>query len=155
MPCEPDASTHSVLPGATFKDCFRIRVDGYLLTAAEAAERSLSNPPLWVSTLMSTRDRLVGIFGLRGLDKTVSDPARQIGMFPVVTQSVERVVLGFDDKHLDFRIVIDVAQGDNATDVRATTLVLPHHWGGKAYLAAVMPFHKRIVPVMLEAIARN
>ncbi len=73
----------------------------------------------------------------------------------MVLRSPERVVIGFDDRHLDFRIVIDAAQGDSGTDIRATTLVRPRNLGGRIYLAMVMPFHKRIVPSMLNRIAER
>jgi hypothetical protein len=70
-------------------------------------------------------------------------------MFPVVGQSPDRVVLGFDDRHLDFRIVVALA-GGWAT---LTTAVRWHNAFGRAYLAAVMPFHRVIAARMLEGVA--
>jgi len=57
---------------------------------------------------------------------------------------------GFNDKHLDFRLVVDVAPDGPARSITATTLVLTHNWLGRAYLAVILPFHRLIVPAMLR-----
>ena len=72
-----------------------------------------------------------------------------------MSETRERLVAGFNDRHLDFRVVVDVApsgegKGQNVT---ATTLVLTHNWLGRAYLAVIMPFHRLIVPAMLRQVA--
>ncbi len=141
-----------LLPEATFVDSFQRTLPGMHLSAEQAIRSTLEHPPVWISGLMNLRDRLVAIVGLKGLDKADHGDAAMIGGFPVVFRSPERVVLGFDDKHLDFRIAIDVQHRDSGTEIRATTLVRPHHWGGRVYLGLVMPFHKRIVPSMLNRI---
>lgn len=57
----------------------------------------------------------------------------------------ERVVLGFDDRRLDFRIVILVDPlGPNASRITLGTAVQTHNVLGRAYLAFVMPFHNAI-----------
>ena len=64
------------------------------------------------------------------------------------------IVASSTDTHLDFRIVIDVANlANDARVVTATTLVKRHNLLGRVYLAVVMPFHKRIVPAMLNRLA--
>jgi hypothetical protein len=72
----------------------------------------------------------------------------------VVSSSSERVVLGFDDTHLNFRLVVDVkALNETTRRVTATTLVHRNNIFGRLYLAAVMPFHKLIVPTMLARLS--
>ena len=80
---------------------------------------------------MALRDRLVAPLGLK--------PAPASG-FPVVSETPEQVVLGFDDSHLDFRVVVTVAAG-KAT---LTTIVRRRNWLGRAYLFAILPFHRLI-----------
>jgi hypothetical protein len=80
---------------------------------------------------MALRDSLVAPFGLK--------PAPR-GGFPLIAESPERVVMGFDDRHLDFRIVVTVA-GGIAT---LTTIVRRRNALGRLYLAAIMPFHRLI-----------
>jgi hypothetical protein len=75
-----------------------------------------------------------------------------IGMFPVLSETPDRVIAGFNDKHLDFRVVVDVATFPDTQQVTATTLVLTHNLLGRAYLAIIMPFHRLIVPAMMRQI---
>ncbi len=120
------------LPGCDFADCYEIAVpEG--LDAPEAVRRAFANGPRWAKALMETRDVLVGLVGLK--------PAPSTG-FPVISETPDEVVLGFDDRHLDFRIVVGVAQGR----ARLTTLVRRHNLFGRLYLAAILPFHRRIAP---------
>ncbi len=60
---------------------------------------------------------------------------------------------GLDDKHLDFRVVIDVAGTADQQRVTATTLVLTHNLLGRAYLTIILPFHRLIVRNMLRQVA--
>ena len=46
-----------------------------------------------------------------------------IGIFPVISQTPDRLVAGFNDSHLDFRVVVDVATHGAGQQVTATTLV--------------------------------
>ncbi len=74
----------------------------------------------------------------------------------MVSATDERVVLGFDDRHLDFRIVIDVmADRPSGQTLSVMTLVHRNNLLGRLYLAAVMPFHKMIVRTMLSGIGRR
>jgi hypothetical protein len=76
-----------------------------------------------------------------------------IGIFPVVSQTPGRVIAGFNDHHLDFRVVIDVTEPGDLRQVTATTLVKTHNWLGRTYLAIIMPFHRLIVPALLRQVA--
>jgi hypothetical protein len=103
---------------------------------------------------MATRNRVVRLFQLKTVEMGVDDPRaaqRTVGGFPVVAQSPQEVVLGFDDKHLDFRVSITVApDGATGTQVTVTTVVKTNNLLGRVYLAAVMPFHRAIVRHLLE-----
>jgi hypothetical protein len=74
-------------------------------------------------------------------------------MFPIESVSPGRIVLGFDDRHLDFRVVVDVAATGVAREVTATTLVRMNNRLGRAYLTAILPFHKLVVRAMLADVA--
>ena len=73
-----------------------------------------------------------------------------IGIFPVVSETPERLVAGFNDYHLDFRVVVDVAPKGGGQEVTTTTLVLTHNWLGRTYLAVITPFHRLIARVLLQ-----
>jgi hypothetical protein len=94
---------------------------------------------------------MVAPFGLK-----TSAPAGAsdlIGIFPIVSQTPGRLVAGFDDRHLDFRVVIDVASTACGQRVTATTLVLTHNLLGRVYLAIILPFHRLIARRMLRQVA--
>ena len=60
---------------------------------------------------MSLRNTLVAPFGLK--TSGASAAREMIGIFPIVSQTPDRLVAGFNDSHLDFRVVVDVtAPGD-------------------------------------------
>src|SRR5437899_137678 len=113
----------------------------------------LARQPLWIESLTSLRNILVTPFGLKTSGASRTAPREMIGIFPVVSETPERLVAGFNDKHLDFRVVVDVANSGTARNVTATTLVKTHNWLGRTYLAIIVPFHRQIVPTLLRRIA--
>jgi hypothetical protein len=151
----PVSLPHPLLPAADWADRFTLGLPVDNLTAREAARLALENPPGWVRRLMALRNALVAPFGLKGAAEELKTSEVEIGGFPVVSASDDRVVLGFDDRHLDFRIVIDVmADRPRGQTLSVMTLVHRNNLFGRLYLAAVMPFHKLIVRTALTGVAR-
>jgi len=138
-----------VLAGADFIDAYRVTIADSHVDASEAARRMLARPPAWISQLMATRNALVRPLGLKP-GAPAGDRRARIGSFPIESASPGRIVLGFDDRHLDFRLVVDVAAAAPGAEVTATTLVRRHNRLGRAYLAAILPFHKIIVRAQLS-----
>ncbi|MBL8571915.1 MAG: DUF2867 domain-containing protein [Phreatobacter sp.] len=150
----PASDTGHLLEGADFSDTYGIAVEEPDLDAIAAARHMMARTPRWVAGLLVVRNLAVAPFGLRGAPPERTSTPERMGFFPVISQTPERVVLGFDDRHLDFRVVVDV-MGDGATRrVMATTLVRTHNLFGRGYLKAVLPFHRMIVPAMLRRVAR-
>ncbi len=153
---QPDASALALLPGATFADAFSVDVDDAELDANTAATRALSETPPWIAGLLTLRNALVRPFGLVGTDETGKLATDRIGFFPCLSRAPERIVLGLNDKHLDFRIAVDVQTlNPGSKRVIATTVVKPHNVLGRTYLTSIMPFHKLIVPIMLARVRRR
>ena len=150
---DPNTDTNAWLAGAQFSDAFCITVDGNALDARRAAERMMARGPRWIEALMSLRNRLVAPFGLKTPAPTATAAADSVGIFPIVSETPHRLVAGFNDKHLDFRVVIDVASASGGQQVTATTLVLTHNLLGRVYLAIILPFHRLIARTMLRQIA--
>ena len=73
-----------------------------------------SSGPKWVGILFTLRNRIVSVFGLKtsGKDGDIKqqlenfkcEPGEQLGLFKVFDKTDNEVVLGEDDKHLNFRI---------------------------------------------------
>jgi hypothetical protein len=74
------------------------------------------------------------------------------GVFAVHSATQDEVILGTDDRHLDFRVSILRSVPDDF--VAISTWVRPHNIAGRAYLAAVYPFHRIIVARCLASAAR-
>lgn len=149
---KPDIDRDFMLAGAQFADAFRVAIAGKNLDAREAAERMCVRNPRWIEMLLNLRNMIVAPFGLKTSGAYEPSIGGAIGMFPVLSETPQRLVAGFDDRHLDFRVVIDVAATEAGQQVTATTLVLTHNLLGRAYLKLIMPFHRLIVRTLLRQV---
>jgi hypothetical protein len=139
-----------VLPDLDFADAFQIVVP-QRANAEVFTQYMMTNPPSWVARLLALRNFIMKPFGLKTHVNHVPESQLRYGMFPVISATPDRTILGFDDHHLDFRIVIDAApQGLSETRLVMSTAVRTHNLLGRAYLAIVLPFHRLIVPVTLR-----
>lgn len=125
-------------------------IDGYSITSTltprQAAETGLALPG-WAQALMGLRNALVRPFGLK---TGAGEGAKGQGMFPVLKDDDHEFVLGLDDRHLDFRIIV-LREGGR---VFMSTWVRPHNLAGRAYLRLVMPFHVLITRGAVARMAR-
>ncbi|MBD8555502.1 DUF2867 domain-containing protein [Rhizobium sp. CFBP 8762] len=144
---QPVTFPHPVLPGADWADSFVLPVCEKR-AVREIADQLLEKTPLWMNSLMALRNGAVAPFGLKAVTMQVGGETG----FPIVSMDADRAVLGFDDKHLNFRIVIDALQGPTGEFVSITTLVDRKTLAGRAYIAVVGPFHRKIVPILLKTL---
>lgn len=143
--------------GADLVDSFAVRLPA---TAREEmrvlAARALGRPAPWIRTLLFVRDRVMAPLGVKSTDTvggTVGEGER-IGFFPILSTAPDELVLGADDSHLDFRLsLLRGPTGDGGERIIATTVVRCHNRLGRAYLAAIMPFHRLIVRASLRRLA--
>jgi hypothetical protein len=149
----PAIDPSTLLAGAQFVDAFRIDVDDRALNARQAMERMIARQPRWAEALLTLRNIPVTPFGLKTSGASTATPREMVGIFPIVSERPDRLVAGFNDKHLDFRLVVDVATSGAIQHVTATTLVLTHNWLGRSYLAIIKPFHRLIVRTLLRQVA--
>jgi len=143
----------AVLPGARFSDTFTAVTDERI-DASVAVERAFMTSPGWVDKLMGLRDRIVRPFGLKTRNRMNGSACKdkQI-LFRVLERSSDRVILGTDDKHLDFRLILRANPTESGgTHVSCTTLVRPHNMLGWLYLGSVLPFHKLIMAAFMHRI---
>jgi hypothetical protein len=149
----PEVDSGALLTCAQFVDAYRVAIDGTALNARSAAEKMFGRWPRWIEALVALRNTLVAPFGLKKSGAGEPAPGGMIGIFPVLSETPGRLVAGFDDHHLDFRVVVDVAAAASGQQVTTTTLVLTHNLLGRAYLAVILPFHRLIARVMLQQVA--
>ena len=112
----------------------------------------LDHPPAWIGGLMALRNRVVSLFGLKTVELAAGTSA---GGFPVLSSTADRTVLGFDDNHLDFRIVVDLRQEPHRQMLNVTTIVRRKNLFGRLYLFVIGPFHRRIVPATMRPFCAN
>jgi len=149
----PAVDADALLAGAQFADAFCIEIGDRELDARRAAERMMARQPRWAEALLSLRNILVAPLGLKTSGASPRAPRDMIGIFPVVSQTPDRLIAGFNDSHLDFRVVVDVTAPEGVRQVTLTTLVKTHNWFGRTYLAVIMPFHRLIAPTLLRQVA--
>ncbi|MFK8033269.1 MAG: DUF2867 domain-containing protein [Hyphomicrobiales bacterium] len=151
FPVEVQAEIPNIaLPNADWADAFELELPNGERSARTIASNTLGSSPKWLELLLSVRNAVVKPFGLKMGKETASQPANSIGFFPVLEENDERIVVGLDDKHLDFRIIVELFAKDSTTTVLMTTVIRRHNLFGKIYLAVVSPFHKLIVPRVLS-----
>lgn len=127
------------------------------VSADELIAAFVAATPDWVDALMRTRDRIVGICGLKTAGPRQPVPqaryqiGQQLGIFRILHLTPAEAILGEDDRHLDFRISLMIDSGQ----LRISTLVCPHNLFGWLYLAVVLPFHHLISAVMAGRMART
>ncbi|MFI0965808.1 DUF2867 domain-containing protein [Streptomyces sp. NPDC021080] len=120
-------------------------------TAVDFARTVLAGTPGWVHGLLSVRDKLMAPFGLHVQERVARDeiriePGTRLGPFRVLTVSEDEVLVGDDDKHLDFRTSFAVREGAAGLEGVCTTVVLYHRRAGNVYFKAIQPFHNLIIP---------
>lgn len=121
-----------------------------------------SSGPKWAITLMKIRDRIVKSFGLKISGQTTDEqeqpdsiryaPGSQHGIFKLLSKSQNEVILGEDDKHLDFKVslLVEPSVDNSYNQLSITTVVKFNNLFGKLYFLPVKPFHKLIVRKLLE-----
>lgn len=122
--------------------CQRQRVTpGASTDPAYWARRMFADPPPWVGAALALRDRLVGLVGIRPSSRDT---------FAVLARSENEVIVGTDDRHLDFRASVRCSDGF----VDVTTIVQVHNRLGWFYLLPVRLVHASMVRSMLARAAR-
>jgi Protein of unknown function (DUF2867) len=157
----------SRLPKAYFHDAWAIRAAEPSLHALEQFLRVAKRTPVWIDRLMTLRNHIVAIFGLKNLGGIAQiDPNRRasdyeagdhVGIFTLISNSPNEVLLGDSDKHL--RVVVSIHKQAEPVDgnaiITVTTVVHIHNWLGWLYMLPVKPAHKVIARSMVRAIGKK
>ncbi|MES1954938.1 DUF2867 domain-containing protein [Salinisphaera hydrothermalis] len=153
VPCPRESLVADWLADADLADAFAIRIPEH---AAEQgilhlARCVLGHPPVWFKGLISLRDILVAGLNIKTSRRlrgdAEADDAAHIDFFRVLAVSENEVIIGEDDRHLDFRgsVLIRPVPGRAEAELIATTVVHCHNRLGKAYLMIIAPFHRLVI----------
>lgn len=139
------------LPDANWADAFEISTERNFSDMRSLAQHTIGSMPKWARNLLRVRNVLLAPFALKadGLNDAPADKGC-VDIFPVLAETSDQIVLGLDDWHVDFRIVVDRVETGQAFRLRATTLVERHNAMGRVYIALITPFHRLIVGSVLK-----
>jgi hypothetical protein len=116
-----------------------------------------NSTPRTVRILMAIRNGIVSIFGLktgRGTSQLQASNLKtgaRIGVFQMGPITPQSAMVGAEDSHLDFRVLLDI---ENEV-LKCKTQVKYNNALGRIYFFFVRPFHRRIVPLMLEVSVKS
>lgn len=142
-------------PRVDYADAFRTALEGEV-SVDEVVAASFRAMPGWIRALMAVRDGAVSLVGLKtdGARANVPDTFARgdvIGLFRVLERDEREIVLGEDDRHLDFRASFLLTPAGEGTALTVSTVVRFHNALGRAYFVPVGPGHRWIVPAMMRA----
>jgi hypothetical protein len=93
------------------------------------ATLTVGSPPAWQKALITVRDAMVTPFGLKtsGTVRASRASNERVDFFPVQWEGRDEIVLGADDRHLDFRLSLLRRLSPTGTLLIATTVVHSHN----------------------------
>ncbi|WP_413726377.1 DUF2867 domain-containing protein [Sodalis sp. RH16] len=153
VPLPAESGIAPLAAGADLADAFAVAIPPHAsLDINQWAGAVLGHPALWVRTLLALRDIAVSGFGL----KTSGELRREaraghespIDFFPVKSRSPHEIILGADDRHLDFSLSLLIRAAPahkSGYQLVATSIVHCHNPLGRAYLNVITPFHVLVV----------
>ena len=152
-------------PSVDFKDAFCIQLPGRIqLSPSELAKLFFECIPRWAKFLLTIREALAKLIGLKtatamDVEKQIAEftgePGQSIALFHVRAASSNEVLTGEDDKHLNFSLSFITKEEKNQTALILATTVRHTSWLGRVYFFFVKPFHRLLVPAMLNRIGKK
>ncbi len=139
------------LPRADFQDAFAVRLPQGASPDVRGCYESLvsASTPRWMTALIRIRRLLA-----RAMRLDTADWKPGTSPFVLLQVTDDFLVAGSDDRHLNFRTVLELQDASGSgPDLVVATFVQRHNLAGRAYFALVLPFHRLIVPAMLRRVA--
>lgn len=145
-----------------FGDAYELCPQNQGISAIESYIAVFGPEPALVRWLMKLRGRIVALFGITHAfdsgkkidldqpERNVFVPGERLGPFTVRLITDNELVVGDDDKHLNFRISTLRSERDGIAYITISTGVEIHNRLGRAYMFLVKPFHRFIAPWMIR-----
>ena len=155
----PESRIAKAYASTNLADAYSIELPSGASTNPELLARFIfSHQAPWISSLIAVRDAIVGRFGLKTARQLTSLGAEsRLGIFKIYGTSPTEIVLGEDDKHLDFRLSVLCSNQPSPGGKRQLTLstvVHCHNRLGRLYILVIAPFHRLVVQSSLRSAAR-
>jgi len=155
-----ESAVAHIYASTNLADAYSVQLPPAATTRPEVLARFIfSQMAPWATGLMKIRDAIVAGLGLKTSGQLAkldaNARAKRIGFFKVYSTTEHEIVLGEDDKHLDFRIsVLCPTAPEGERRVVLSTVVHCHNRLGRAYIFFIAPFHRLIVRSSLRRAAR-
>jgi hypothetical protein len=148
VPVDKDWLVSGQLDRIDFSDAFSIDYDPALPNDPQWwIDQVFSHPPKPVSAMLAIRNAAMAPFGLK---HSKADPldGKPAQLFETFDANEHEVVMGTDDKHLNFRAnILTGREGERCTLTMATVVRFNNRFG-RAYFIPVKPIHARVVVPM-------
>ena len=146
--------------GADLLDAWAIRLPvGASHDLELLARATFERPAGWIRALTQVRDVMmltVGVKSSAAVGAAAAARGPVIGYFPLLSKSAGELVMGADDRHLDFRVAMLLStRTEGGRELVLVTVVHCHNLLGRTYLAVIAPFHRAIARASLERAART
>lgn len=156
LPAAPALIT-GAFPRIDYADAYCLPLPPRPNYTPEALARAVFNISLpWIDALGALRDVLVRPFGLKIAADMEKPAAQDDGLiFKVIEQSAREILMGEDDRHLDFRVSVLLDETAPQPQAIVSTVVRYNNWLGRAYFIPVRFFHRLIVLTVLKMADRR
>lgn len=148
-------------PRIDYADAYRIELAPSTDRTVDDITRSLfSDVPSWIISMMRLRNAIVRRFGLKtsfdpeGISREGRlAPGDRVGIFHVYDRTDDEVLMGDDDRHLDYRVSVFLERESTRLLAVVTTVVRFNKWTGRLYFWPVRPVHRLVVRAILRRAA--
>jgi hypothetical protein len=149
----PEWLINSALDRVDFEDAFAIDVDRSLPQDPNWwLKLILEHPPKAVAALIGARNLAMKPFGLKSGEQTEHGES---DVFTPIDSSEHELLVGTDDKHLNFRGNVVTEPHEDRLTLTFGTVVKFNNAFGRLYFLPVKPMHAHVVvPAMLRHAAR-
>jgi hypothetical protein len=135
---------------ADFRDAYRAPLSSSAVSVVDIFFGIFAQRPGWMNLMLIARNKVAALAGLEvptTLEITMMEKrdryfvGEKIGPWPIFFLGSDELVVGRDNKHMDFRLSI-MKIHDDSSCVIVSTLCMVHNRFGQYYLSAITPFHK-------------
>ncbi|PZR95795.1 MAG: DUF2867 domain-containing protein [Candidatus Chloroheliales bacterium] len=139
-----------------YADAYRLRLPDDAPHDIDSVTRAFCMARLgWVEALIWLRNRIVSVVHLKTElpdqpQPITLEPGTYAYIFRIYQRAANEILLGEDDRHLDYRVSVLVQQGQHGWYATISTIVHFNNWLGRIYFVPVRPFHRLIVQAMMK-----
>ncbi|MFD2786742.1 DUF2867 domain-containing protein [Hymenobacter rubripertinctus] len=156
----PQSALRATAQRAHYRDCYRMDVPTTDVTLDDAVRAFFHGAPAWVRQAMALRDRVMGRLGYhtqgpepaQSLEGVRFEPGTTLGLFHIYERHERELIMGSDDRHLNFRVSILLDQEPTRTWLYITTTVELHNTMGRLYFGLIKRPHRLVVRSMMRNI---